>query len=135
VLLVIELNQEFVQYLRATIRDPRLRIVHGSAADVRRILAEHDLARADYIISSIPYSLIPTPQRQRIVTGVPSRAEGRRGRCWSFQYNRALLPCLKSSFSSVKLKFSTVEYPACIDFFTVPRNVAGLQMAGLRMQM
>src|SRR5438045_5709251 len=40
VLLVIELNEEFVEYLSSTIRDPRLRVVHGSAADVRRILAE-----------------------------------------------------------------------------------------------
>src|SRR5271169_3149839 len=29
VLLVIELNEEFVQYLKATIRDPRLRVIHG----------------------------------------------------------------------------------------------------------
>jgi phospholipid N-methyltransferase len=119
VLLVIELNQEFVQYLRATIRDPRLRIVHGSAADVRRILAEHDLARADYIISSIPYSLIPTPQRQRIVTE-SRHALKAEGALLVFQYNRALLPCLKSSFSSVKLKFQLWNILPVLIFHCTP---------------
>lgn len=45
VLVVIELNEDFVEYLRQTARDPRLRIVHGSAASVRRVLAEHDQPR------------------------------------------------------------------------------------------
>jgi phospholipid N-methyltransferase len=67
VLLVIELNEEFVHNLGATIRDPRLRVVHGSAAQVRRILAEQGLAPADYIISSIPYSLLSEAVRQEIV--------------------------------------------------------------------
>jgi phospholipid N-methyltransferase len=104
VLLVIELNREFVQYLRSTIADPRLRVVQGSAADVRRILAEHDLPCADYIISSIPYSLMPAPQRQRIVSE-SRQALKAEGSLLVFQYNRTLLPCLRSSFSSVKLNF------------------------------
>lgn len=43
VLVVIELNQEFVDYLSNNIRDPRLRVVQGSAAHVRRILNEQGL--------------------------------------------------------------------------------------------
>ncbi len=101
VLLVIELNEEFVQYLRATIRDPRLRVVHGSAIHVRRILAEQGLANADYIISSIPYSLLAEAQRQEIVSE-SRHALKPQGSLLVFQYNRTLLPHLKSSFSSVK---------------------------------
>src|ERR1700745_3924158 len=40
VLITIEVNVDFVQYLGSTIRDPRLRIAHGSAANVRQILSE-----------------------------------------------------------------------------------------------
>src|SRR5215471_19421340 len=40
VLVVIELNADFVEYLKRTIRDPRLRVIHGSAAHVRCILSE-----------------------------------------------------------------------------------------------
>ena len=45
VLVVIELNEEFVEYLGGTIRDPRVRIIHGSAAHVRAILAERGDSR------------------------------------------------------------------------------------------
>jgi len=104
VLLVIELNQEFVEYLSGTIRDPRLRLVHGSAAHVRRILAEQGLAAADYIISGIPYSLLPEALRREIVAE-SRHALKAQGSLLVFQFNRRLLPCLKSTFSSVKLGF------------------------------
>src|SRR3984893_18167578 len=67
VLLVIEVNGDFVEHLKNTIGDPRLRIVHASAAHVRRILAEQRLAPADYIISSLPYSIMPESLRQDVV--------------------------------------------------------------------
>jgi phospholipid N-methyltransferase len=104
VLVVIELNEEFVQYLGATIRDPRLRIVHGSAAHVRRILTEQDLAPADCIISGLPYSLLPEELRKEIVAE-SRQALKAEGSLLVFQFSPSVLPYLKSSFSSVKLGF------------------------------
>jgi phospholipid N-methyltransferase len=119
VLLVIELNEEFVEYLTANIRDPRLRVVHGSAADVRRILAEHGIPFVDHIISSIPYSLLPEALRQEIVTE-SRRALTAEGSLLVFQYNRALLPYLKSSFSSVKLDFQFLNILPALIFHCTP---------------
>lgn len=104
VLVVIELNEEFVHYLAATIRDPRLRIVHGSAAHVRRILAEQGLAPADCIISGLPYSLLPEELRKEIVSE-SRHALKAQGSLLVFQFSPRVLPYLKSSFSSVKLGF------------------------------
>jgi len=119
VLLVIELNEDFVQYLSATIRDPRLRVVHGSAAHVRRVLAEQGLAPADYIISSLPYSLLSEPMRQEIV--IESRqALNAHGSLLVFQYNRTLLPYLKSSFGSVKLNFQLLNILPALIFHCTP---------------
>src|SRR5580704_17483337 len=67
VLVAIELNTEFVEYLRERVRDPRFRVVHGSAARVRGILAEQSLAPADYIISSLPYRNMPYSLRREIL--------------------------------------------------------------------
>ncbi|MGD1080074.1 MAG: rRNA adenine N-6-methyltransferase family protein [Candidatus Sulfotelmatobacter sp.] len=119
VLVVIELNEDFVQYLRMTVCDPRLRVVHGSAAHVRRILAEQGIASADYIISSIPYSLIPEPLRQEIVTE-SRHALKAEGSLLVFQYNRTLLPCLRSSFSSVKLNFQLFNILPALIFHCTP---------------
>jgi len=119
VLLVIELNEEFVQFLHSTIRDPRLRVVHGSAADVRRILGDYGLAPADTIISSIPYSLLPEKQRQDIVEE-SRQALNAQGLLLVFQYNRTLLPYLKSSFSSVKLNFQVLNILPALIFHCTP---------------
>jgi phospholipid N-methyltransferase len=108
VLVVIELNEEFVQYLGATIRDPRLRIVHGSAAHVRRILAEQGLAPADCIISGLPYSLLPEELRKEIVAE-SRQALKAEGSLLVFQFSPSVLPYLKSSFSSVKLGFQLLN--------------------------
>lgn len=119
VLLVIELNEEFVQYLGTTIRDPRLRVVHGSAAHVRRVLAEQGLAPADYIISSIPYSLLPETLRQEIVAE-SRQALKAQGSLLVFQYNRTLLPYLKSSFGTVKLNFQLFNILPALIFHCTP---------------
>ncbi|BAV64996.1 type 12 methyltransferase [Sphingobium cloacae] len=58
-LIAIDLNLDFVAYLEAELVDPRLRVVHGSAADVRRFIKEAGFSEADYILSGIPFSTLP----------------------------------------------------------------------------
>jgi len=67
VLLALELNEEFVTFLREEIVDPRFHAVHASASDVRKVLARLGLPCADYIISGIPYSTIPVALRRSIL--------------------------------------------------------------------
>jgi phospholipid N-methyltransferase len=104
ILVAIELNTDFVDYLSNHVRDPRFRVVHGSAARVRSVLAEQNLAQADYIISGLPYLNMPDSLRREILeeSRLALRADGS---MVLFQYTRALLPYLESSFSSVKLNF------------------------------
>jgi phosphatidylethanolamine/phosphatidyl-N-methylethanolamine N-methyltransferase len=58
-LLVIDLNPDFIDYLRKTIRDSRFIPVHGSAADVNEIIAQFGFKHADYILSGLPFSTLP----------------------------------------------------------------------------
>jgi phospholipid N-methyltransferase len=104
VLVAIELNTDFVKYLGDHIRDPRLRVVQGSAARVRSILTEQDLAPADYIISGLPYLNMTDSLRREIFqeSRLALKAEGS---MLLFQYTRTMLPYLESCFSSVKLNF------------------------------
>ncbi len=118
VLVVIELNEEFVEYLGG-ISDPRLRVVHGSAANVRSILAEQGLPAADYIISGIPYSVMPAPLRQEIVTE-SRRALSANGSLLVFQYTRTILPCLRSSFGSVSLDVQFFNILPAVIFHCTP---------------
>jgi phospholipid N-methyltransferase len=103
-LVVVELNDDFVEYLGDNIRDPRLRVVHGSAAHICRILKQHDLAPADYIIAGIPFSFMPDSLRLEILSE-SRQALKSRGSMLVFQYTRTVLPSLKSCFSSVEQGF------------------------------
>jgi len=119
VLIAIELNTDFVDYLSEQVRDPRLRIVHGSAARVRGILAEQNLAAADYIISSLPYRNMSDALRREILeeSRMALKAEGS---MLLFQYTRTLLPYLESSFSSVKLNFQLLNILPALIFHCTP---------------
>ncbi len=119
VLIVIELNEDFVHYLGNTIHDPRLRVVHGSAAHIRRILAEQGIAPADYIISSLPFSLLPEGVRREILSE-SRHALKAQGSLLGYQYSRLLLPYLRSSFSSVRLDFQLFNILPAMIFHCTP---------------
>lgn len=118
-LLVIELNGDFVAYLRNTICDSRLLVVHGSAAHVRRILAEQGLIQADCIISGLPFTLLPE-ELQREIVSESRNALKPHGSLLLFQYSRRLLPCLKSSFSSVRSNFQLFNILPALIFHCTP---------------
>jgi phospholipid N-methyltransferase len=119
VLVAIELNTDFVEYLGNNVRDPRFCVVQGSAARVRSVLAEQGLARADYIISSLPYLNMKDALRHEILeeSRCALKAEGS---LLLFQYTRALLPYLESSFSSVKLNFQLFNILPALIFHCTP---------------
>lgn len=58
-LIVIDLNSDFIDYLGKSIRDSRFYPIHGSAADVQKILQDLGHEKADYILSGLPFSTLP----------------------------------------------------------------------------
>ena len=58
-LVTIDTNPDFTRYLKESIDDPRLVAVHGSAADVEKILTDRGLGKADYVLSGLPFSTLP----------------------------------------------------------------------------
>jgi phosphatidylethanolamine/phosphatidyl-N-methylethanolamine N-methyltransferase len=58
-LIVIDLNPDFIDYLRKTFHDSRFIAVHGSAADVNEIIAQFGFDHADYVLSGLPFSTLP----------------------------------------------------------------------------
>jgi len=107
-LIAIELNPQFVSFLHEKIRDPRLHVVQGSAASALQALASLNLDRADYIISGIPYSLIPDPTRQEIMDQAREMLSPN-GTLLVYQFTDAVLPYLQSSFGSVRQDFQLLN--------------------------
>ena len=65
-LLVIDTNPDFIDYLQRTIRDSRFVAVLGSAEDVEQIVRAHGHDHADYVLSGLPFSTLPDGVAPRI---------------------------------------------------------------------
>lgn len=103
-LIVFEMNEDFVDYLRRAFPDPRLHVVHGSAENVGRELARLELSGADYIISGIPYTTMPEQLRGRIMHE-SREALNPGGAVLVYQFTRAVLPYLRTYFNQVYQDF------------------------------
>lgn len=111
-LLAIDLNLDFVAYLEAEIDDPRLRVVHGSAADVRRFITEAGHYQADYVLSGIPFSTLPDGVGEAICTET-RRALRPGGAFLIYQYSRYVLRFLNPIFGDVSDALEWRNIPPC----------------------
>jgi phospholipid N-methyltransferase len=114
ILVAFETNDDFVQYLRDTLPDPRLHIVHGSADQVGAVLDRLGRGPADYVISGIPFSTIPEDRREAILRAT-REALRPRGALIVYQFTRRILPSLERVFGRVSRDFE-------------PRNILPAQL-------
>ncbi|HJT41299.1 MAG TPA: methyltransferase domain-containing protein [Sphingobium sp.] len=111
-LLAIDLNLDFVAFLEAQIDDPRLRVVHGSAADVRRFIAEAGHRKADYILSGIPFSTLPDGVGEHICA--ETRAGLRPGGAFLvYQYSAFVRRLLAPEFAAIDERVEWRNIPPC----------------------
>lgn len=66
-IIAIELNENFVQYLNENITDERLIVHHGSAEEVEEITRKYADGKADYVLSGIPFSFLTPELRDKVV--------------------------------------------------------------------
>jgi phospholipid N-methyltransferase len=119
ILVAIEMNPEFVTFLRRSYPDPRLHVVDGSAADVAEILAERQVDAADYVISGIPFSTLPEGVREDILrkTREILRADGQ---FIVYQFSPRVLTDLRRIFSRVTTSFEPLNVLPARVFYCVP---------------
>ncbi|WP_202796827.1 class I SAM-dependent methyltransferase [Pedosphaera parvula] len=103
-LVVIEMNHDFVEYLKESFKDARLRVVEGSAAEVQSVLEELGHPQADYVISGIPFSTMPPSMRDEIVQRTYSVLQPK-GAFLVYQYSRRVLSSLERIFGKVQRSF------------------------------
>ncbi|HWZ64163.1 MAG TPA: rRNA adenine N-6-methyltransferase family protein [Steroidobacteraceae bacterium] len=109
-LVAIETNRDFVRFLERSLPDPRLRVVHGSAADVQQILTHLALPAPRYIISGIPLGSMPDALRTDIA--MQSRAALEPGGAFLvYQFTARALPTLQRTFGEVQRSFERRNFP------------------------
>lgn len=118
-LVVLETNADFVAYLREAIPDKRLHVVHGSAANVERALSNLGLGKADYVISGIPFSVLPVEVREGILKATRDVLQ-RDGAFLVYQFSPKVLPYLERVFSSVNRDFEPLNVLPAQVFYSRP---------------
>ncbi|NLO79695.1 MAG: methyltransferase domain-containing protein [Xanthomonadaceae bacterium] len=103
-LIAIETNRDFVDYLQQELQDPRLHVECGSAADVRDILQRRGLDRVDYVISGIPFSVMPDELRQAILASTHEVLKPD-GAFLVYQFSNKVLRDLERTFGEVERGF------------------------------
>ena len=107
-LLSIDINDTFVRFLRATNNDRRLRVIEGSAIDIRIILERLGCTKVDCVIAGIPFRPLPAETRRKIVLET-HRALVDGGTMLVYQVSAAVLPHLRSVFRSVDREFEPLN--------------------------
>lgn len=115
-LIAIDLNPDFIAYLRAEIRDSRFVAVHGSAADVERIIAEHGFEKADYILSGLPFSTLPDGVGPAIAAAT-HRALKSGGAFLVYQFRAKARDYLVPHFARIDRGFEWWNVPPCFLFW------------------
>ena len=120
-LIAIDTNADFVRYLSADISDHRFRAVHGSAVDVRQIMADNGFSEADYILSGLPFSTLPDGVGAAIARET-SAALSPGGSFLVYQYSKFVAKLLAPNFPTVEQDVEWLNIPPCRMFRAIKQS-------------
>lgn len=113
VLYVFEANKNFIDLLHE-INDRRLFIINDDAVNANQILLnDYNIDGVDYIISTIPFTLIEKTKRSRIISRSFNLLK-RRGQFITYQYSWLIFSMIKQKFKSATWELSLFSLPAGI---------------------
>lgn len=115
-LVLFELNDDFADFLKTAFRDPRLVVFHRSAGDVQKVLEEHGLGQADYIISGIPFSTMPEEVRNEIADATHAALKPG-GQFLVYQFAPKVLEVLEPRFEHIGRDFEALNVPPAQVYF------------------
>lgn len=120
-LIAIETNTDFVRFLKNSIADPRLKVVHDSAERTDKVLQELGHFKADYVISGVPLGSMP-PELRRGILNTTHAVLDPRGSFLVYQFTTRVLPDLQRIFRLVERRFEPFNILPAQVFFCQPRS-------------
>lgn len=111
-LLVIDTNPDFIEYLRRTITDSRFVAVLGSAADVEDIVKAHGHEKADYVLSGLPFSTLPDGVGPAIAAAT-HRVIRKGGAFLVYQFTPRARDFMARHFTRIDSGLEVINVPPC----------------------
>ncbi|QNN66285.1 methyltransferase [Sphingomonas rhizophila] len=115
-LIAIDTNPDFIDFLSHDIDDPRFVAVHGSAADVEKIVAEHGFEHADYVLSGLPFSTLP-PGVGEAIGSATSRVIRTGGAFLVYQFSPKVRDFIAPFFERIDRGFEWINVPPATLFW------------------
>jgi phospholipid N-methyltransferase len=114
-LLAFEINNDFCDILKEMIVDPRLKIIKDTAENIEIYLKENNINKIDYIVSSLPFAMIPNGVVRNILT-IVKKVLKPTGFFMQYQYSLNAYKKLKTIFSKVEVNFTPMNIPPAFVF-------------------
>lgn len=108
-LICLELNNEFVAQLNA-LEDPRLHVYNACASTINDIRDELGLEYVDYVVSSLPLSIMEDVVVSAVIEAVVDALRPG-GRFVQYQYSLSNFEDIKPAFSEAKVRFTLRNLP------------------------
>ncbi|MBA3667617.1 MAG: methyltransferase [Sphingomonas sp.] len=115
-LIAIDTNPDFIDYLNGDIDDDRFIAVHGSAADVEKIIAAHGFDHADYVLSGLPFSTLP-PGVGEAIGAATGRAVRDGGAFLVYQFSPKVRAFIAPHFERIDRGFEWINVPPATLFW------------------
>ncbi|MGB1102205.1 MAG: class I SAM-dependent methyltransferase [Crocinitomicaceae bacterium] len=107
---VIELNEEFYDFLKKRFKDKRVILLRESADQLDEIIKRHGVEKVDAILSSLPLAVIPEQIKKRII--IKAYDVLRKGGVFvQYQYSLNAKKLLEMKFGKLKMGFVTINIP------------------------
>jgi phospholipid N-methyltransferase len=110
--LAFEIEPDLASAVAARLMDPRLRVINDSAEHVDAYL---EGAKADYIVSSVPFTSLPAEVRRSLLEAARG-ALAPDGQMLVLQYSTTVLPDLERTFATIRRRFSPLNIPPAFLF-------------------
>lgn len=118
-LLAIEPGEAFVEHLQRTCDDERLIVVRGEAQNLLKIMSSYGIARADRILSGIPFSTLDEDDARAIIKQ-GQIALNPNGVLIAYQMRRAIERYMEGSFQVVRRGYALWNIPPCHLYWAKP---------------
>lgn len=115
-LLVFEINDNLISFLKSEYDDKRLIASGRSASDVKQVLQQHNLGQPDYVISGIPFSTLPQGVAKKIMRATKNILKPG-GKFLVYQFRNNVLEFLTPNFKHIDRNYELVNVPPMRLFF------------------
>lgn len=112
-LVIFEINEIFVEKIRATFDDPRLTVVHDSAENMGLHFQKMGIKQVQYVISGIPFIMLPETLATSI-TNACLQYLSPHGKFIQFHYTPFMLGFYRKVFGNLSIKVVPLNIPPAL---------------------